>query len=477
MGTETPQRPRKEAAGSRQEPGLVRQTAPASTDPIGPQTQTLLEEVLRRENLRTALKRVQSNKGAPGVDGMRVEDLPAYLRPEWHAIREQRLDASYISSPVREVRWPKPGGGTRMLGIPTVLDRFMTQAIVQVLSPVFDPGCSDHSYGFRPGRSALHAVGPARDYISRGHRGVVDLDGEKFFDQVNHDMLVSRVARKVKDTRLLKRIRRYLNAGIMKDGMVSIRHAGTPQGSPLSPLVSNILLDDFDKELERRGHCFCRYADDVNVYVRSRRAGERVMESLTRFLEGRMRLTVNRTTSAVDRPWKRTFLGYTVTTHCSPRLKPAPASLTRAKDRIRHITHAGRGRNIRTVIDEVNRFTRGWVGYCRLATVTDPFDKLDQWIRRRLRKILWEQWKKPQTRCRKMVALGLEAARARKATATGRGAWWNAGASHMHAGREQSLACGVGTPEPSDSTPGSAAAHLNRRVRNRTHGGVGGREG
>ena len=246
-------------------------------------------------------------------------------------------------------------------------------------------------------------------------------------------MLVSRVARKVKDTRLLKLIRRYLNAGIMKDGMVSIRHAGTPQGSPLSPRLSNILLDDFDKELERRGHCVCRYADDGNVYVRSRRAGERVMESLTRFLEGRMRLTVNRTKSAVDRPWKRTFLGYTVTTHFSPRVKPAPASLTRAKDRIRHITHAGRGRNSRTVIDEVNRFTRGWVGYCRLATVTDPFDTLDQWIRRRLRKILWEQWKKPKTRCRKMVALGLEAARARKATATGRGAWWNAGASHMHA--------------------------------------------
>ena len=259
--------------------------------------------------------------------------------------------------------------------------------------------------------------------------------------------------------------------------MVSIRHAGTPQGSPLSLLLSNILLDDFDKELERRGHCFCRYADDVNVYVRSRRAGERVMESLTRFLEGRMRLKVNRTKSAVDRPWKRTFLGYTVTTHFSPRLKPAPASLTRAKDRIRHITHAGRGRNIRTVIDEVNRFTRGWVGYFRLATVTDPFDKLDQWIRRRLRKILWEQWKKPKTRCRKMVALGTRGCacaqghrhRARRLVERG-------GLAHA-CGREQSLACGVGTPEPSDSTPGSAAEHLNRRVRNRTHGGVGGREG
>ena len=209
--------------------------------------------------------------------------------------------------------------------------------------------------------------------------------------------------------------------------------AGTPQGSPLSPLLSNILLDDFDKELERRGHRFCRYADDVNVYVQSRRAGERVMESLTRFVEGRLRLKVNRTKSAVDRPWKRKFLGYTVTTHFSPRLKPAPESLKRAKDRIRQITQAGRGRNIRKVIAEINEFTRGWIGYFRLATVKDTFDKLDQWIRRRLRKILWEQWKKPKTRCRRMVALGLEASRARKATATGRGAWWNAGASHMHA--------------------------------------------
>ena len=209
--------------------------------------------------------------------------------------------------------------------------------------------------------------------------------------------------------------------------------AGTPQGSPLSPLLSNILLDDFDKELERRGHRFCRYADDVNVYVQSRRAGERVMESLTRFVEGRLRLKVNRTKSAVDRPWKRKFLGYTVTTHFSPRLKPAPESLKRAKDRIRQITQAGWGRNIRKVIAEINEFTRGWIGYFRLATVKDTFDKLDQWIRRRLRKILWEQWKKPKTRCRRMVALGLEASRARKATATGRGAWWNAGASHMHA--------------------------------------------
>ena len=239
------------------------------------------DRLLRRENLLKALRRVQSNKGAPGVDGMRVEELPDYLRKEWHTIREQLLSESYVPSPVREVQLPKPGGGTRMLGIPTVLDRFITQAMLQVMSLLFDTDFSDHSYGFRPGRSALQAVGQARDYIAQGHRWVVDLDLERFFDQVNHDMLMSRVAKKVEDKRLLRLIRRYLNAGIMKEGMVSIREAGTPQGSPLSPLLSNILLDDLDKELERRGHRFCRYADDANVYVRSQRAGERVMESLT----------------------------------------------------------------------------------------------------------------------------------------------------------------------------------------------------
>ena len=477
MGTETPQRLRKEAAGSRHEPGLVRQTAPASTDPIGPQTQTLLEEVLRRENLRTALKRVQSNKGAPGVDGMRVEDLPAYLRTEWHAIREQRLDASDIPSPVREVRLPKPGGGTRMLGIPTVLDRFMTQAIVQVLSPLFDPGCSDHSYGVRPGRSALHAVGPARDYISRGHRGVVDLDVEKFFDQVNHEMLVSRVASKGKDTRLLKRIRRYLNAGIMKDGMVSIRHAGTPQGSPLSPLLSNILLDDFDKALERRGHCFCRYADDVNVYVRSRRAGERVMESRTRFLEGRMRVKVNRTKSAVDRPLEA---------HVSrrhghdPLLPPIETRSCVAHTRQgSDPTHHARGPGTKQPYGD----RRGESVHPRMGWLLSPGHS-DRPVRHT------RSMDSPAPPQNPVGAMEETADSVSQNGRTGtRGGACAQGHRHRarrlvergglaHAcGREQSLACGVGTPEPSDSTPGSAAAHLNRRVRNRTHGGVGGREG
>jgi group II intron reverse transcriptase/maturase len=392
-----------------------------------------MEEVLRRENLFAALRRVQANKGAPGVDGMSVDELPAHLRHAWPRIREQILSETYIPSPVRAVYLPKPGGGRRMLGIPTVLDRLITQAMLQVLVPLFDPDFAERSYGFRPGRSAHQALEQACRDMAEGYRWVVNLDLEQFFDSVHHDMVMSRVARKVKDKRLLRLIRRYLNAGIMQDGLVSQREAGMPQGSPLSPLLSNILLDDFDKELERRGHRYCRYADDANVYVQSKRAGLRVMVSLTRFLETYLRLKVNQAKSVVERPWNGTFLGYTVTNHLKPRLKPAPKSVKRAKDRIRQITHRGRGQNIGVVIAEINRFTRGWVGYFRLTSVKAQFDTLDQWIRRRLRKILWEQWRKPKTRCRKLIALGLEAERARKATATGLGAWWNAGASHMHA--------------------------------------------
>ncbi len=433
MGAEKLQRPGKEAAGSRHEPGVVRQAEPAEGEPIEPQTHKLMEEVLRRENLIAALRRVQANQGAPGVDGMTVDELPNFLRQTWAEIREQLLNGTYVPAPVRAVYIPKPGGGTRMLGIPIALDRFIAQATLQVLGPIFDPGFSQRSYGFRPGRSAHQALEQACRDMADGYRWVVNLDLEKFFDSVHHDIVMSRLARKVKDKRLLKLIRRYLNAGIMQEGLVGQRESGMPQGSPLSPLLSNILLDDFDKELERRGHRFCRYADDANVYVRSRRAGLRVMASLTQFLAGRLRLKVNRAKSVVDRPWKCVFLGYTVTQNRQPRLKPAPKSVQRAKDRIRQITQRGRGRNIRVVIEEINRFTRGWIGYFRLSRVKIQIDMLDQWIRRRLRKILWEQWRKPKTRCRKLIALGLEADRARKATATGLGAWWNAGASHMHA--------------------------------------------
>lgn len=433
MNTEMCQRPGKEVASSHHRPSVACQAATAAMESIESPTNALMEDILDRENLLEALKRVQANKGAPGVDGMTVDKLPAYLRAHWPTIREQLLTMTYRPSPVREVYIPKPNGGQRMLGIPTVLDRLICQSILQVMSQIFEPGFSAYSYGFRPGRNAHQAVEQAVGYMAEGYRWLVDIDLEKFFDQVNHDMLMSRVAKIIKDRRLLKLIRRYLSAGIMNGELVSVRQAGTPQGSPLSPLLSNILLDDFDKELERRGHHFCRYADDANIYVKSRRAGERVMASLTQFLEGHLRLKVNRAKSTVDRPWNRAFLGYTVTNHRLPRLKPAPVSVKRAKDRIRQITHQGRGRNIRQVIKQINQFTQGWVSYFRLSTVKQPFDQLDQWLRRRLRKILWEQWRQPKTRCRKLIALGVNESRARKAAATGLGAWWNARASHMHA--------------------------------------------
>ncbi|NOZ72602.1 MAG: group II intron reverse transcriptase/maturase [Chloroflexi bacterium] len=428
------EQPQKMTDGIRQELRTERQAATATKDKTGPRTDKLMEEVLRRENLSYALKRVQANKGAPGVDGMSVEELPAYLKKEWPRIRKELSEATYIPLPARRKDIPKPGGGSRMLGIPTAVDRFIGQAILQVLAPIFDSHFSEFSYGFRPGRSALMAVKQARNYIRAGHRWVVDLDLEKFFDRVNHDILMSRLARRIEDKRLLKLIRRYLEAGIMAGGIVEQHREGTPQGSPLSPLLSNILLDEFDKELERRGHTFCRYADDCNIYVRSRKAGERVMRSITRFLERRLKLKVNRQKSAVARPWRRKFLGYSVTIEYKARLKPAAESVKRAKVRIRQITgRRARGRNILKVMEELNLYLRGWGNYFRLAEVKQPFDILDQWIRRRLRKLLWRQWKKPKTRYKKMVQLGVKQERAKKAAAGGRGPWYNAGASHMHA--------------------------------------------
>lgn len=411
-----------------------RQTVAATKDKTGPRTEKLMEEVIRRENLIVALKRVQANEGAPGVDGMSVEELPKYLKKEWPRIRKELLEATYIPLPVRRKDIPKPGGGNRMLGIPIVLDRFIGQAVLQVLSPIFDPHFSEFSYGFRPGRSALQAVRQAQAYIQAGYRWVVDLDLEKFFDRVNHDILMSRLARKIEDKRLLKLIRRYLEAGIMMEGVVEQHREGTPQGSPLSPLLSNILLDDLDKELTGRGHAFCRYADDCNIYVRSKKAAERAKASISGFLERKLKLKVNQAKSAVARPWERKFLGYTVTVERKARLKPALESVKRSKARIRRITgRRARGRNIQEVIEEVNTFLRGWFNYFRLAEVKQAFDTLDQWIRRRLRKLLWRQWKKPKTRYKKMVQLGVKADRAQKAAAGGRGPWYNAGASHMHA--------------------------------------------
>ena len=308
----------------------------------------------------------------------------------------------------------------------------LIQALHQVLQPHFDVGFSEHSFGFRPGRRAQDAVQQARAYVASGRRFVVDLDLEKFFDRVNHDVLMARLARRIEDKRILVAIRRYLQAGMMEGGVVSPRAEGTPQGGPLSPLLSNVLLDELDKELEQRGHAFVRYADDCNIYVWSRRAGERVLSSIERFLHRRLRLTVNREKSAVDRPWKRKFLGYTVTSHRIPKLRVAPESVKRFKDKLRAYLNRGRGRNLGTLIKSTLPLMRGWLNYFRLAEVKACFEELDGWLRRKLRCILWRQWKKPRTRVKKLVSRGIDPERARLSAYNGRGPWWNAGASHMN---------------------------------------------
>ncbi|MCW9097803.1 MAG: group II intron reverse transcriptase/maturase [Ignavibacteriaceae bacterium] len=394
----------------------------------------MMEAVVERENMTVALLRVEANKGSAGVDEMTVESLRSYLREHWPHIKEQLLADRYIPSPVRRVDIPKPDGkGVRQLGIPTVIDRLIQQALHLVMQPVFDGDFSESSYGFRPCRSAHQAVLASRSHVSSGRRWVVDIDLEKFFDRVNHDVLMSRIARKVKDKRVLGLIRRYLQAGVLSEGVVSQRTEGTPQGGPLSPLLSNILLDDLDKELESRGHTFCRYADDCNIYVRSKRAGQRVLASVTQFLARHLKLKVNQTKSAVDRPWKRKFLGYSMTFHKQPRLKVAPASIKRFKAKLKELLRIGRGRSLAKFITELRPVLRGWVNYFRLAEVKGVFEELDSWIRRKLRCILWRQWKRTFTRAKNLMRRGLDEVRAWKSATNGRGPWWNSGASHMHA--------------------------------------------
>jgi RNA-directed DNA polymerase len=319
-----------------------------------------------------------------------------------------------------------------MLGIPTVLDRLIQQALLQVLTRLYDPMFSDSSFGFRPGRSTHEALDRAKEHIASGHRWVVDMDLEKFFDRVNHDILMSRLARQIKDKRILKLIRLYLQAGIMEGGVVSPRSEGTPQGGPLSPLLSNVLLDELDKELERRGHKFVRYADDCNIYVRSRRAGERVLDGVERFLSEKLRLTVNRAKSAVDRPWNRKFLGYTFTHHHQPKFKVSPESVKRFKDRLREELRKARGRNVRTVLAKLQPVLSGWVSYYRKSEVKKTLEDLDQWLRRKLRAIYWRQWKRPARRVRELIRLGIDRVRAWVSVNNGHGPWWNAGASHMN---------------------------------------------
>lgn len=400
----------------------------------GPETGgvALLEQVLDRENLLLALKRVKANRGAPGIDGMTVKELPDYLKEAWPTIREALLAGTYQPQPVRRVEIPKPGGGVRLLGIPTALDRLIQQALAQVLGKLFDPLFSDHSYGFRPGKSAHQAVKAAQGYIREGRRFVVDVDLAQFFDRVNHDILMARVARRVEDKRVLRLIRRYLNAGVMLNGVCVRTEEGTPQGGPLSPLLANILLDDLDRELENRGHAFCRYADDCNIYVSSRRSGERVMESVKRFLQDRLKLVVNEAKSAVDRPWKRKFLGFSFTHRKdNPAIRIAPQSLKRAKDRIRQLTWRWKGQSMDRTMEALNAYLRGWGGYFSVTQAPSPLAELDEWVRRRLRAIVWRQWKNPKARARNLIRLGIPPAKARKWANSGKNVWRMSGSAPL----------------------------------------------
>ena len=392
-----------------------------------------MERAVERANVRLAYQRVVRNKGAAGVDGVTVAEFRDWLVVHWPSVKKALLEGRYLPRPVRRVDIPKPSGGVRTLGIPTLVDRLIQQALHQVLSPQFEPEFSAHSYGFRPGRSAVQAVKQARAYIGEGKRWVVDLDLEKFFDRVNHDVLMSRVARQVRDVRVLKLIRRFLEAGMMQEGIVTARTEGTPQGGPLSPLLSNILLTDLDRELERRNLAFCRYADDCNVYVRSQTAGERVMRGTRAYLEEVLRLRINPAKSAVARPWSRVFLGYSVTVHRQPRLRIATASVQRLRQRIREQLRRGRGRSLGHTIEELNPLLRGWMGYFQHTQSRRPLEVLDEWLRRRMRCLLWRQWKRRRHRARQLRQLGLEEDLVRRGVSNGRGPWRNAGARHLHA--------------------------------------------
>jgi RNA-directed DNA polymerase len=367
----------------------------------------LMEQVVERNNLLQALHRVERNKGAAGVDGMAVKSLRSYLLNNWPLVREELLNGTYRPLPVRRVEIPKPDGGIRLLGIPTVLDRLIQQALLQVLTPIFDPTFSPLSFGFRPGRSARDAVKTAQLFIRQGFRFVVDMDLEKFFDRVNHDILMAKLAKRISDKRVLRLIRRYLQAGILINGCKIASEEGTPQGGPLSPLLANIMLDDLDKELKKRGHRFVRYADDCNIYVKTKRSGERVLESVKDFVEKRLKLKVNEEKSAVDRPWKRKFLGFSFTHHHVSRLRLAPKTVKRFKDKIRELTSRRHSQSMQERIQKLNVYLKGWCGYFRIAETPSLFKVFDEWIRRRLRMCLLKQWKKPKTRTKNLVALGL----------------------------------------------------------------------
>jgi RNA-directed DNA polymerase len=410
-------------------------------------TNRLMEEVCERENLKEALRRVKANKGSAGVDGMTVGELTGYLKQQWPAIREQLLSGTYKPKPVRRAEIPKPdGGGVRKLGIPSVLDRFIQQAVMQVLQRQWDRTFSDHSYGFRPGRSAHQAVAKAQQYIAAGYTWIVDLDLERFFDRVNHDQLMGQIAKRVEDRRLLKLIRGFLNAGVMENGLVSPNVEGTPQGGPLSPLLSNLVLDELDRELERRGHRFVRYADDSNIYVRSERAGQRVMESVTRFITRKLKLKVNEAKSAVARPQERKFLGFSFATGPEVKRTIAPKALERFKRRIREITRRAKGVSIETTIAELAPYMRGWRGYFGFCETPEVLVSLTRWVRLRLRAALWRQWKTPRRRRAALMKLGVGQRLARNTAGSGRGPWYLARAKALSVGLSNGYFKSLGLP-------------------------------
>ena len=375
------------------------ESSAAKREPDSPAVfEQLMEEVCQRSNLEEALRRVRANRGSPGIDGITVDGLVEHLKQHWPAIREQLLQGTYQPQPVKRVEIPKPDGGVRKLGIPTALDRFIQQAVLQVLQKRWDPTFSPSSYGFRPRRSAHQAVAAAQGFIAEGYRYVVDLDLEKFFDRVNHDILMGRIAKRINDPRLLRLIRAFLNAGVMENGLVSSTDEGTPQGGPLSPLLSNIVLDDLDRELTQRGLRFARYADDCNIYVRSRRAGERVMHGVTRFLTTRLKLKVNEQKSAVARPWERKFLGFSFTNGKAPKRRIAPTALLRFREKVRELTRRTRGVSLDAMVTKLSRYLQGWRGYFSFCETPSVLRDLDSWIQRRLRAVLWKQWRRGKTR-------------------------------------------------------------------------------
>jgi RNA-directed DNA polymerase len=387
-------------------------------------TERLMEEVCEWENCKQALQRVKANKGKPGVDGMTVDELPAYLKQHELKIGEQLRNGTYQPKPVRRVEIRKPDGtGMRKLGIPCVLDRFIQQAVLQVLQKRWDPTFSEHSHGFRPGRSAKQAVHEAQQYIAEGHNWVADLDLEKFFDRVNHDRLLAAVAKRVADKRMLKLIRAFLEAGVMENGLVSAVDEGTPQGGPLSPLLSNLVLDELDRELERRGHHFVRYADDCNIYVDSARAGQRVMESITRFITHRLKLKVNQAKSAVARPGQRKFLGFSFTSERKPRRRIAPKALDRFKEKIREKTRRSRGISLQQMVNELVTYLRGWLGYFGDCQTPSVLKSLESWLRRRLRSVVWKQWKRGRTRFRELRKRGVSKDLAAQTAGSPHGPW------------------------------------------------------